>query len=187
MNNDLSLPILVCAFCLVVIVFVYLKYRSKPPPKTFSIPDGRYGSDEETNSSRNFLDSSSEKSNDQNLARWHETFESEVLNFIEFADGYIRSISEEDTAEKLKGIDVLATEEATRFQRAASEHPSPEMGAELSAFLATVSASLHAYTRGDIDLSLQQRSLYAEYREIWFQRLRQFPQDLDRIIRLRRL
>ena len=187
MTNDLLLPILVCAFCLSVIVVVYLKSRSKPPPKTFSIPDGRVDSDESTNSSRDFLDSSSEASNDQYLARWHETFESEVLNFIEFADAYIRLMNEEDTAEEVKGVDVLATEEATRFQRAASEHPSPEMGAELSAFLATVSASLHAYTRGDMDLSFQQRSLYAEYREIWFQRLRQFPQDLDRIIRLRRL
>ncbi|MBG01314.1 MAG: hypothetical protein CL470_03500 [Acidimicrobiaceae bacterium] len=187
MTNDLLLPILVCTFCLSVIVLVYLRSRSRPPAKTFSIPDGRNGSDEETNSSRNYLDSPSEISNNQSLARWHETFEREVLNFIECADGYIRSISKEDIAEEIKGVDVLATEEATRLQSAASEHPSPEMGAELSAFLATVSASLHAYTRGDMDLSLQQRSLYAEYREIWFQRLRQFPQDLDRIIRLRRL
>ena len=86
----------------------------------------------------------------------------------------------------MKSVDVLEASETLEFQRAASEHPSPEMGAELSALLAAVSASLHAYLRGDTDLAKQQQSVYSEYREMWFQRLRQFPQDIDRIIRLRR-
>ncbi|MEC7924376.1 MAG: hypothetical protein VYB80_04070, partial [Actinomycetota bacterium] len=106
---------------------------------------------------------------------------------IEFADGFIGFIDEGKPTEEMKEIDVLKASETIQFQRAASEHPSPEMGAELSAVLATVSASLHAYLRGDADLSHQQRSLYGEYRDMWFQRLRQFPQDLDRIIRLRRV
>ncbi len=186
MSNDLLLPLLVCAGCLIIIVFVYLRTRPKPSPRTISIPEAQSGHKEASDFEPLFADPP-EATTDQGLTSWHETFESAVLDFIEFADGFIEFIDEGKPAEEMKEIDVLKASETTQFQRAASEHPSPEMGAELSAVLATVSASLHAYLRGDADLSHQQRSLYGEYRDMWFQRLRQFPQDLDRIIRLRRV
>ena len=86
----------------------------------------------------------------------------------------------------MQSIDVFGANTTLELQKAAAEHPSPEMGAELSAMLASVSSSLHAYLRSEMDLAEQQQSVYQEYREMWFQRLRQFPQDIDRIIRLRR-
>tara|TARA_B100000953_G_scaffold295224_1_gene286112 strand:+ start:1071 stop:1571 length:501 start_codon:yes stop_codon:yes gene_type:complete len=166
---------------------VYLRTRSIPPPKSFSIPEIKSTQQGKGGNSESLFAESPRVSIDQGLESWHETFESTVLDFIEFADGFIGSIDEGKTSEEMKGLNILEAMEATQCQMAASEHPSPEMGAELSAFLATLSASLHAYVRGDTDLSNQQRSLYGEYREMWFQRLRQFPQDLDRIIRLRRV
>ncbi len=186
MSNDLLLPLLVCAGCLIIIVVVYLRTRSKPSPKSISLP--RIESDHQrTADSEPLFAEPPATTIEQGFASWHETFEGVVLDFIEFADDFIKSIDEGKPAEEMKEVNVLEAAETTQFQRAASQHPSPEMGAELSAILATVSASLHAYLRGDTDLSHQQRSLYGEYREMWFQRLRQFPQDLDRIIRLRRV
>ena len=183
MSNDLLIPMLVCAGCLTVICFVYIKTRPKRTPRTFSIPKNQAAKLMEGNESDS--GSSDQTTFDQGLSSWHDSFESTVLDFIEFADELIETIDNEIPLEEISDIDVFETEKASLFQRAASEHPSPEMGAELAAMLATASASLHAYLRGDLELAKQQRSSYREYREMWFQRLRQFPQDIDRIIRLR--
>ena len=182
MLSDLMLPVLVCAGCLVIIVFAYLKTRTKSERKAFSIPNSQ--------SIKPIQNEGSEPLDPvalgQDLLPWHELFESAVLDFIEFSDHLVGTIDSGVPLEEMKGVDVFEASETLEFQRAASEHPSPEMGAELSALLAAVSAGLHAYLRGDTDLAKQQQSVYSEYREMWFQRLRQFPQDIDRIIRLRR-
>ena len=183
MFSDLMLPILVCAGCLIIIVLVLIKTRKKPPPKTFSIPGTQATRPSQNGETEAAV---SEAASDQGLLSWHEGFESTVLDFIEFSDGLIETIVNEAPLEEMQSIDVFGATETLELQKAASEHPSPEMGAELSAMLAAVSASLHAYLRSEFDLAEQQRAFYQEYREMWFQRLRQFPQDIDRIIRLRR-
>ena len=38
MLSNLMLPVLVCAGCLIIIIFVYLKTRTKSERKGFSIP-----------------------------------------------------------------------------------------------------------------------------------------------------
>ena len=43
--------------------------------------------------------------------------------------------------EEMQNIDVFGANQTLELQKAASEHPSPEMGAELSAMLASVSSS----------------------------------------------
>ncbi len=184
MLSDLMLPILVCAGCLVIMISVYLRTRKKSQRKTFSIPESKLMKSSEDNEAE---PSAAEVPSDQGLLSWHEGFESTVLDFIEFSDGLIEIIDNGSPLEKIKNIDVLGADQTLEFQKAASEHPSPEMGAELSAMLAAVSASFHAYLRSELDLVRQQKSIYQEYREMWFQRLRQFPQDIDRIIHLRRV
>ena len=183
MFSDLMLPILVCAGCLIIIVLVLIKTRKKPPPKTFSIPGTQATRPSQNGETETAV---TEAASDQGLLSWHEGFESTVLDFIEFSDGLIETIVNEAPLEEMQSIDVFGATETLELQKAASEHPSPEMGAELSAILAAVSATLHAYLRSEFDLAEQQQSFYQEYREMWFQRLRQFPQDIDRIIRLRR-
>ncbi len=186
MLSNLMLPVLVCAGCLVIIFLVYLKTRTKSERKAFSIPKSQSIKLRQNEDSEPLSPNSGHTSLDQGLLSWHELFESTVLDFIEFSDRLVRTIDSGGQLEEMKGVDVFEAIETLEFQRAASEHPSPEMGAELSALLAAASASLHAYLRGDTDLAEQQKSVYWEYREMWFQRLRQFPQDIDRIIRLRR-
>lgn len=186
MSNDLLIPILICIGCLGLVLFVHFKTRSKPPPKTFSIPTTKLQKHETTGQFENFFDVSSPVHGNKGLATWHKTFETAVLDFIELADSFLSSLDNETEPNEIKAIDLQRTPEAVQVQEAAARHPSPEMGAELSALLATVAASFHAHLRGDSALSLKQRLLYLDYREIWFQRLRQFPQNLERIIRLRR-
>lgn len=186
MLSNLMLPVLVCAGCLVIIIFVYLKTRTKSERKAFSIPKSQSIKPIRNEGLEPLTPDSTPAALDQGLSPWHELFESAVLDFIEFSDRLVRTIDNGGPLEDLKGIDLFEAIETLEIQRAASEHPSPEMGAELSALLASISASLHAYLRGDTDLAKQQKSVYSEYREMWFQRLRQFPQDIDRIIRLRR-
>ena len=186
MLSDLILPVLVCAGCLVIIVFVYLKTRTKSERKAFAIPNSQSIQPLRDKGSEPLDPDSGQAALDHGLLPWHEFFESTVLDFIEFSDHLVEAIDSSRPLEDMKGVDVFEASETLEFQRAASEHPSPEMGAELSALLAAVSASLHAYLRGDTGLAKQQQSVYSEYREMWFQRLRQFPQDIDRIIRLRR-
>ena len=41
MLSDLMLPVLVCAGCLVIIVFTYLKTRTKSERKAFSVPNSQ--------------------------------------------------------------------------------------------------------------------------------------------------
>ena len=41
MLSDLMLPVLVCAGCLVIIAFTYLKTRTKSERKAFSIPNSQ--------------------------------------------------------------------------------------------------------------------------------------------------
>ena len=186
MLSDLMLPVLVCAGCLVIIAFTYLKTRTKSERKAFSIPNSQSIKPIRNEDSEPLDPDLDSAVLGQGLLPWHELFESAVLDFIEFSDHLVGTIDSGGSLEEMKRVDVLEASETLEFQRAASEHPSPEMGAELSALLAAVSASLHAYLRGDTDLAKQQQSVYSEYREMWFQRLRQFPQDIDRIIRLRR-
>ena len=186
MLSDPMLPVLVCAGCLVIIVFVYMKTRTKSERKAFSIPKNQIIKPLRNEGTETLAPDSCPATLDQGLLPWHELFESAVLDFIEFSDRLVKTIDNGGPLEETKGVDLFEAIETLEFQRAASEHPSPEMGAELSALLAAVSASSHAFLRGDTDLAKQQKSVYLEYREMWFQRLRQFPQDIDRIIRLRR-
>ncbi len=186
MLSNLMLPVLVCAGCLVIILFVYLKTRTKSERKAFAVPNNQSIKPVRNEGSEPLDPDSGQTALDQGLLPWHALFESTVLDFIEFSDHLVEAIDSGRLLEDMKGVDVFEANETLEFQRAASEHPSPEMGAELSALLAAVSSSLHAYLRGDTDLTKQQQSVYSEYREMWFQRLRQFPQNIDRIIRLRR-
>jgi hypothetical protein len=186
MSNDLLIPFLICIGCLGLVLFVHFKTRSKPPPKTFSMPTVKLQTHETTGQFENLFDVSSPTPADKSLATWHKLFETAVLDFIELADSFMGSMGNKTEPEETKAVDLQKTPEAVHVQRAAAGHPSPEMGAELSALLATVAASFHAHLRGDSTLSRKQRLLYEDYRELWFQRLRQFPQNLERIIRLRR-
>ena len=186
MSNDLLIPFLICIGCLGLVLFVHFKTRSKPLPKTFSMPTAKLQTHEPTGQFTKFFDVSSPTHEDKSLARWHKSFETAVLDFIELADSFISSMDNETELGETKAIDLQGTSEAVHVQEAAVGHPSPEMGAELSALLATAAASVHAHLRGDPALSCKQRLLYEDYREIWFQRLRQFPQNIERIIRLRR-
>ena len=112
MLSDLMLPVLVCAGCLVIIVFVYLKTRTKSERKAFAIPNNQSIKPLRNKGSVPLDPDSGQATLDQGLLPWHESFENTVLDFIEFSDHLVGAIGSGGPLEDVKGVDVVEASES---------------------------------------------------------------------------
>ncbi len=170
MSTDILYPLLIGAGCLVLVILVHLATRPKPSRDDITIPEGGGSNGDE----------GAPRAGD--LLTWHRTHEQSVLDFLDVVDG-AGSVDDDDPEfEASRDADV-----ANALDAAMSDHPAPEMRAELAALRSAGAAMLAAEERGDTDALDRHRAVYGQYRSAWLDRLWQFPIDERRIheVRLR--
>ena len=109
------------------------------------------------------------------LSQWHEKHESDLLYFFEILDSLIFEGIEIDESEFNSGI-------FDKIRNAGLEHPSPEIGAELTTIIGTANSANLALDKDSSDSLQNLRETYQNYRFVWVSRIRQYIDDHERLI-----
>ena len=179
MSSNVLIPGAVVVVCLLIIFAISLGGREKPQPKVFQlrVPQKK----RRRNQSQELSDSEKRDNNPskQSLSQWHEKYENDLLHFFEILDSLI-----------FKGIEVdeneINTEIFDKVRKAGLEHPSPEIGAELTAIIGTANSANLALGKNSSDSLQNLRETYQNYRFVWVSRMRQYIDDHERLISLQK-
>lgn len=177
MSSNILFPSAIVVSCLIIVLVLSLRGRERTEPKKFQL---RVPQKKRNNNP--LLDlpktpGSSEVPKKQSLSSWHKKYENDLLHFFEILDGLI--FGEIGIAESEKSVDFL-----TNIEEASLKHPSPEIGAELTAIIGNAKSILVAIAKDPSDPVAEQRKIYQDYRLIWVSRIRQYVDDHERLIRL---
>jgi len=179
MSSNVLIPGAVVVVCLLIIFAISLGSREKPQPKVFqlSVPQKkrRRNQYQELSDSESY-DSISSK---QGLSQWHERYENDLLHFFEILDSLIFKEIEVDENE-------VNSEIFDKIRKAGLEHPSPEIGAELTAIIGTANSANLALGKDSSDSLQNLRETYQNYRFVWVSRMRQYIDDHERLISLQK-
>ena len=179
MSSNILIPGAVVVVCLLIIFWISLGGREKTQPKVFQLrvpqKKGRRNQSQEIPDSERH-DSIPSK---QSLSQWHEKYENDLLHFFEILDSLI-----------FKGIEVdeneINSEIFGKIREAGLEHPSPEIGAELTAIIGTANSASLALGKDSSDSLQNLRETYQNYRFVWVSRMRQYIDDHERLISLQK-
>ena len=72
------------------------------------------------------------------------------------------------------------------IEEASLKHPSPVIGAELTAMIGSAESTGSGSDRNSSDYLSHQQHVYENYRLIWLSRIRQYVDDRERLIRLQK-
>lgn len=159
MSTDVLYPILIGAGCLMLGLVVHLLTRPKPSASDIQLPTDAVAG--------------SEPPNAVDLGAWHRRHEPALLDFFDVHD------AAPGQAPDIEGVDEA-------LESAGVDHPAPDMGAELAAMRAAATSAQDAAGRGDAEAATRHRDIYTEYRNVWLERLWQFPVDRSRLETVRR-
>lgn len=179
MSSNILIPGAIVVVCLLIIFWISLGGREKTKPKVFQLrvpqKKGRRNQSQEIPDSERH-DSIPSK---QSLSQWHEKYENDLLHFFEILDSLI-----------FKGIEVdeneINSEIFSKVREAGLEHPSPEIGAELTAIIGTANSANLALGKDSSDSLQNLRETYQNYRFVWVSRMRQYIDDHERLISLQK-
>ncbi|MDP6340998.1 MAG: hypothetical protein QF826_03635 [Acidimicrobiales bacterium] len=177
MSSNVLIPGAVVVVCLLIIFAISLANREKPQPKVFQlrVPQKK----KRRNQSQEISDSESHDGipSKQILSEWHEKHENDLLHFFEILDSLI-----------FKGVEVDEDEGSSdifdKIRKAGLEHPSPEIGAELTAIIGTANSAKLALVKDSTDSLESLRETYQNYRFVWISRIRQYIDDHERLLNL---
>ena len=177
MSSNVLIPGAVVVVCLLIIFAISLGGREKPQPKVFQlrVPQKK----RKRNQSQEISDSERQGRipSKQSLSQWHEKHEKDLLDFFEILDSII-----------FKGIEVdeneINSEIFDKIKKAGLEHPSPEIGAELTAMIGTANSAKLALVKDSADSLESLRETYQNYRFVWISRIRQYIDDHERLVNL---
>ena len=179
MSSNVLIPGAVVVVCLLIIFAISLGDREKPQPKVFQlrVPQKK----RKRNQSQEISDSERQGRipSKQSLSQWHEKHEKDLLDFFEILDSII-----------FKGIEVdeneINSEIFDKIKKAGLEHPSPEIGAELTAIIGTANSAKLALEKDSSDSLANLSETYQDYRFVWVSRMRQYIDDHERLISLQK-
>lgn len=183
MSTNVLLPLLIIALSIFFAFTAYLRTRtrSKSQPKVFrlQIPKkkklrSRRIEDVQKNDEEKILDQS------VSLTGWHNDYEETLLTFFERADTVFIQTTDTTNVNNPLPLDLPNVDEA------AYSHPSREIGVELTALAGIVNTGYISQSRKDQDTFAEQKKLYFDYRSVWLSRLRQYVNDFERLIHLRK-
>lgn len=175
MSSNVLIPGAVVVVCLLIIFVISLGAREKPQPKVFQLrvpqkKKRRNQSDDLPDVQKR--DSTPDK---ETLSQWHEKHESDLLYFFEILDSLI-----------FEGIAIneneFNSEIFDKIRNAGLEHPSPEIGAELTTIIGTANSANLALDKDSSDSLQSLRENYQNYRFVWVSRIRQYIDDHERLI-----
>ena len=174
MSSNVLIPGAVIVVCLLLIFAISLGAREKPQPKVFQL---RVPQKKRRNQSDDLPDEQKHDSNPnkETLAQWHEKHESDLLHFFEILDSLIFEGIEIDESEFNSGI-------FDKIRKAGLEHPSLEIGAELTTIIGTANSANLALGKDSSDSLQNLRETYQNYRFVWVSRIRQYIDDHERLI-----
>ena len=174
MSSNVLIPGAVVVVCLLIIFAISLGAREKPQPKVFQL---RVPQKKRRNQSDDLPDEQKHDSNPnkETLSQWHEKHESDLLHFFEILDSLIFEGIEIDESEFNSGI-------FDKIRNAGLEHPSPEIGAELTTIIGTANSANLALGKDSSDSLQNLRETYQNYRFVWVSRIRQYIDDHERLI-----
>jgi len=179
MSSNILIPGVVVVACLIIIFAISLGGREKPQPKIFQlrVPQKK----RKRNRHQDITDSEKHDRilSKQSLSQWHKKYESDLLHFFEILDSLIFNKIKIDEGE-------ISSEIFDKVKKAGLEHPSPEIGAELTAMIGTVNSANLALAKDSSDSLETFRETYQNYRFIWVSRMRQYIDDHERLISLQK-
>ena len=177
MSFNVLIPVAVVVVCLLIISAISLGGREKPQPKVFQlrVPQKK----KRRNQSHDLPDLERHNSvpSKQRLSEWHEKHENDLLHFFETLDSLIfkKIVVDEDE---------ISFEILEKIRKAGLEHPSPEIGAELTAIIGTANSANLALEKDSSDSLEGLRETYQNYRLVWISRIRQYIDDRERLLNL---
>tara|TARA_B100002052_G_scaffold91748_1_gene84473 strand:- start:235 stop:783 length:549 start_codon:yes stop_codon:yes gene_type:complete len=175
MSSNVLIPGAVVVVCLLIILAISLRNRERPQPKVFQlrVPQKK----KRRNQSQEISDSESHDGipSKQILSKWHEKYENDLLHFFKILDSLIFEGIEIDANECNSGI-------FDKIRKAGLEHPSPEIGAELTTIIGTANSANLALGKDSSDSLQNLRETYQNYRFVWVSRIRQYIDDHERLI-----
>ena len=134
MSSNVLIPGAVVVVCLLIIFAISLGAREKPQPKVFQLrvpqKKKRRNQSDDLPIQRNVTTIQDKET----LSQWHEKHESDLLHFFEILDSLIFEGIEIDEDEFNSGI-------FDKIRNAGLEHPSPEIGAELTTIIGTANSA----------------------------------------------
>ena len=179
MSSNALIPGAIMVVCLIIILAISLSGREKPQSKIFQlrVPQKK----RKRNQSPDMSDSENldRAPSKHRLSQWHEKYENDLLHFFEIVDSLIFRKIEIDENEIGLGI-------FDKIREAGLEHPSPEIGAELTAIIGTANSANLALVKGSSDSLEYFRETYQNYRFVWISRMRQYIGDQERLISLQK-
>ena len=179
MSSNVLIPGAVVVGCLLIIFAISLRGRGKPQPKVFQlrVPQKKRRRNQSQEVSE--LERHDGITSKQSLSQWHEKYENDLLRFFEILDSLI-----------LKRIEIneneISPEIFDKIRKAGLEHPSPEIGAELTAIIGTANSANLALGKDSSDSLQNLRETYQNYRFVWVSRIRQYIDDHERLISLQK-
>lgn len=177
MSSNILIPVAIVASCLIIVLALSLRGRERKGPKIFQLRVPQKKRKNETLRDEARPSEDTDTLLRQSLPSWHKDHENDLLHLFEILDELISG-----------KIDIFANENSTnlrsKIEEASLKHPSPEIGAELTAILGNANSIHAALTKDPLSPIAEQRKIYQDYRVIWVSRIRQYADENERLIRL---
>lgn len=170
-TSDVVYPFLIAAGCGLVVAAVHLVTRRRPTRADIAVPESRPAT---THGSKPDPGPAGEPADAAGLQAWHLSHEATLLAFMEEVGASARG----------NGPPRLDALGAT-LDKAAADHPAAEMRGELAGMHSAARAMFDAADRGDDDGMARHLNRYEQYRDVWLDRLAQFPIDPSRVADVR--